>query len=668
MSALKGKDDDDEATTTTAATATPVTPSVSAAEVFGASLTLFAPSTASSSASCAVSSSPNIMASSTAANSFKSTAVPSVFTYFTSKASSAATSARHLLTAGLLDEALTTLEGAIAITQSALRSQVQQQQQLSQGKSSSSDTALGLGQENIELHESMAPFHYLYGTTLLYVVEESDVMMADNGGGGSDNNDGDNDETQTQDDVEDDDGEEDEHYEEKHEGNDVDDDEEKAKSSHDIKITVSDPAVDLEIAWENLDLARSIINRLVDINNCEEENDDDNSTTTTINGGGGGGGGKTIVYKSNDSSNTNDSSNPQLTLDQRNELLLDLAQVHVRLGDLQRQDDKSESCIADYERALQLRKRVLGVFDKKVADCHFSLGQAYAEAPTRAQERDGRVNDFVEGLGGGLDSGGGQDDDAAGSSSSSTMTNERTAEYRRLSLEHYLVCGHSFSGILATMCDTEYPFRELSTMDVLSYYTLSPVLHAVVREQSKSMTTTDYTKTMLKLRNFVSTLVLPSSHYLSSSHKQSVIEFNNIKEIMDEIQEAMDSAEETECGLRSLSKMKANAKSGGGGGGADEVVGGGGSSDGAVTTIGFGCPNPNVSASVFGSTSIGGGGGTSATATMMTTNGIAASAAPPPTMMIVKKKKKNLVTPKEGSIISGGGDDELSSIKRHKTN
>jgi hypothetical protein len=564
----------------------------------------------------------------------------------------------------------------------------QQQQHDCQGESKGEDTTsittLGqVGEENdIELHECMAPLYYLYGTTLLYVVEESDVMMADNNGGGSDNNDGDNDKMQPQDE----DGEEENEDEEKHGENDIDDhheDDTGKSNKEDIKqsLTVSDPAVDLEIAWENLDLARSIIHRLVDIHNCEEEENNDNSSTTAINGGSGN---KTIVYKSNDgSSNTNDSSShPQLTLDQRNELLLDLAQVHVRLGDLQRQDDKSDSCIADYERALQLRKHVLGVFDKKVADCHFSLGQAYAEAPTRAQERDGRVNDFVQGLGGGGDSGdsgGGQDDAAAGSNSSSsstTMTNERKAEYRRLSLEHYLACGHSFAGILASMCDTEYPYRESSIMDILSYK-LSPVLqHAVVRDESKSMTTTDYTSSMSKLRKFVSTLVLPSS-YLSSSHTQSVIEFNNIKEILDEIQEAMDSAEETECGLRSLSKMKANAKSGGGG--TDEV--GGGSSDGAVTTIGFGSTDPSLSVSVFGSTTtstIGVGGTTSATATIMTTNGIATAAAvaAPPAMMIVKKKKKNLVTPhavsttEEMSTISGGGggEDDLSSSKRHKTN
>jgi hypothetical protein len=561
---------------------------------------------------------------------------------------------------------------------------MEQQRRDRRGKSdggedaTTSTTALGLGGENniVELHECMAPLHYLYGTTLLYVVEESDVMMADNDGGGG--NDG-HDETRQQQDDEDDDGEEeddDDDDEEKHGENDVDNDEDKGKSSSgDIKITVTDPAVDLEIAWENLDLARSIISRLVDINNCEEENDNGTATTTVSNGGGG----KTIVYKSSDgsissssssSSNNNDSPPQQspLTLERRNELLLDLAQVHVRLGDLQRQDDKSDSCIADYERALHLRKRVLGAFDKKVADCHFSLGQAYAEAPTRAKEREGRVDAFVEGLGGGGGGDGvGQVEDegsAAAAGNAAGMTNERKAEYRRLSLEHYLACGHSFAGILAAICDAEYPFRESSTMDILSYK-FGPVLHAVAIEESKSMSTTDYTSTMSKLRQFVSTLVLPSSH-LSSSNTPSVIEFNNIKEILDEIQEAMDSAEETESGLRSLSKMKANAKSGG----TDKV--GGSSSDGAVTTIGFGSTNLNLSTSAFGSTT-NGCGGTTATKTMMTTtNGIATAA--PPTMMIVKKKKKNLVTPhavstttKDGSIISGEGEDESSS-KRHRTN
>ena len=74
----------------------------------------------------------------------------------------------------------------------------------------------------------------------------------------------------------------------------------------------------------------------------------------------------------------------------QNELLLD-SQIHVRLGDL-------GSCVEDYEQALSLRTGVLGRYDKKVADCHFGLAQAYAKAPSKIEEGEGRVDAFVSDL------------------------------------------------------------------------------------------------------------------------------------------------------------------------------------------------------------------------------------------------------------------------------
>ena len=75
----------------------------------------------------------------------------------------------------------------------------------------------------------------------------------------------------------------------------------------------------------------------------------------------------------------------------QDELLLDLSQIHVRLGDL-------GSCVEDYEQALSLRTGVLGRYDKKVADCHFVLAQAYAKAPSKIEEGEGRVDAFVSDL------------------------------------------------------------------------------------------------------------------------------------------------------------------------------------------------------------------------------------------------------------------------------
>jgi len=106
-------------------------------------------------------------------------------------------------------------------------------------------------------------------------------------------------------------------------------------------------------------------------------------------------------------------------------------------------------------------------------------------------------------------------------------------------------------------------------------------------------------------------------------------EFNNLKETMDEIQEAIDSAEETEEGLKSLGEMKVHGMkkhemTKNGKEDAGEKLEGGRS--GATTTIGFGTISSSSSSAVNAAF------GSSTTA--------AATIAAAPTMMVVKKKKK----------------------------
>ena len=110
-----------------------------------------------------------------------------------------------------------------------------------------------------------------------------------------------------------------------------------------------DPAEDLQIAWENLDLARSIVSRLA---GAEDEG-------------------------------------PAPAPGRRTGLLLDLAQIHARLGDLQRANAAVLPCIDDYQAALDLRRDLLGPFDRRTADSHFSLAGACAEAAERGTARAG---------------------------------------------------------------------------------------------------------------------------------------------------------------------------------------------------------------------------------------------------------------------------------------
>eukprot|EP00584_Thalassiosira_punctigera_P009204 CAMPEP_0172533800 /NCGR_PEP_ID=MMETSP1067-20121228/6380_1 /TAXON_ID=265564 ORGANISM="Thalassiosira punctigera, Strain Tpunct2005C2" /NCGR_SAMPLE_ID=MMETSP1067 /ASSEMBLY_ACC=CAM_ASM_000444 /LENGTH=575 /DNA_ID=CAMNT_0013318497 /DNA_START=84 /DNA_END=1811 /DNA_ORIENTATION=+ len=483
-------------------------------------------------------------------------------TYFATKRSKAYALSKQLLASGSLDDALSTLEMTLQLSRKML------------ANSTKLENDDGGGDE-IELHESLAPLYYLYGTTLLYSVEESDVMMASNQRGG------------TPADMEVDGSE---RSDDGGEGNEPDDDEVGGGREAEVAPIAADPAEDLQIAWENLDLARSIVSRLVagfhDIASHDDEADGE------------------VALKREEKGGPAASVTAEYSLDQQTDLLLDLAQIHARLGDLQRANANVLPCIDDYELALRLRVKCLGRFDRKVADVHFSLAGACAEAPSKIGESEGRVDRFVQELGGGGNS------DAMDTDDKHQLSEGERAEFRRRSLEHYLACGVAFAGIMAGMCGEDAE-KLTSAGDVGG----SAPASAAASAASGAASSDRPAEAMAALRRRVSEL--------RPSEKERE-EFDDLREMMDEIQEAMDTAEETEEGLKSLGEMKANemkkheAKRDGGEGAAEETE----EEGGGTTTIGFGAAGDVAAAGAnvgFGSDA-------------------AASAAP--TMLVVKKKKK----------------------------
>jgi hypothetical protein len=430
-------------------------------------------------------------------------------------------------------------------------------------------------------------------------------------------------------------------------GDDDDDDDEGGEGGGEEEAgvavrNVADPALDLEVAWENLDLARAIVSRLLDDNDIPHDHDD------------GGRGNAVVPVKSDRDDDHDDDVPTDAPEGGRDELLIDLAQIHLRLGDLQRQNDNVKSCIDDYERSLMLRTKVVGRYDRKVANCHFSLAQAYAEAPNKISEGEGRVNAFVTGLvgsDGGASGDAGCEEGGGGGTSSSHLTEERKAEYRLRSSEHYLACGQSFAGMLAKMCGMEdaESFVTNASVDEISASPFASTASSALSSSSSSSSTsmaTENATAMSRLRQRTSTLVPPPQ-----TSSTIMAEIGDIREIMDEIQEAMDTAEDNEVGLKSLGEMKANAmgkREGTSGSATDD----GGLCDGAVTTIGFGVAGPSRDA--FGM--MGGSGDAAVSFADATT----ATAAVQPTMMIVKKRKK---TP---SSEQSRGDQDPT--KRLKTN
>jgi len=277
---------------------------------------------------------------------------------------------------------------------------------------------------------------------------------------------------------------------------------------------------------------------------------------------------------------------------------------------------------------------VLGRYHKKVADSQYSLAGVYAEAPTKSgEEVEDAVERFVSQLGGsGGGSGGG----------GMQMTESEKMEYRERSLEHFVECAVSFSGMLACMCGEDADsLTDLSTNKSAASATASS---ASTNEGGGIHSTMIST-----LRSRVSNLTPPTK----SPEKES---FEDIKEMLDEIQEAVDTAEDSEEGLRTLGVMKANeirkheAKVNGEQDGemeGEEVDGGGG----GMTTIGFGASAAASAASASGTVNVFGAAISSTTAAASSSTSVnafgstatasaAATSAAKPMMMVVKKKKK----------------------------
>ena len=510
-------------------------------------------------------------------------------TYLTTKSSKAYTLSKQLLSSGSLDDALSTLEMALQLSRDMLTNAFN-----NNNNDDKKDDDDGV---NIELHESLAPLYYLYGTTLLYSVEESDVMMANdqtkvNGAAAADI--------------------------------DVPPEDEKVGAEQSVNggygeeeddggevQEVSDPTEDLQIAWENLDLARSIVTRLVE--DFKPNSNTDGAITLKSNN---------LKSDESDINNLPINNGAVYTKAEQTDLLFDLAQIHTRLGDLQRANANILPCIDDYTLALELRTQTLGKFDKKVADSHFSLAQVYAEAPNQVAENEGKVSDFVNSLGGPGASGGSGGGDVE-------LTEEEKIEMRRKSLEHYLACGVAFVGVMAKLCGEDA--EVLTSVNDESCTACASDSAAMAASASSMQSSANYAKTMSTLRQRITSL--PQTKLTQDTK----LEFDDLKELLDEIQEAMDSAEETEEGLKSLGQMKANEikkhemKQNG-----ESVVEK--SEDGAMTTIGFGAPS---SSSLTGGINAFGSSASAATAFGSTTS--TTSAATAPTMMVVKKKKKKAV-------------------------
>jgi tetratricopeptide (TPR) repeat protein len=265
--------------------------------------------------------------------------------------------------------------------------------------------------------------------------------------------------------------------------------------------TEEDEADDSQIAWENLETARLIVVKLV----------------------------------------ASDPSNKKL--------VLDLAQIHMRLGDLQRYNGRYLEAVQDYLQCLELRQPVLGPYDRKLASTHYNLGLVYMllVSETNNPEGDGAVG-----------------------------TAALSQEYRNKALTHYLAGGKAFAGQIAFLCG-------VSPEEITADAAPTEVKGKTTGMDEAELSATAMSATLSAIRARVAKLSGPQD------------EIEEFKELLDEIQETMDEAESTQKAVAEVKEIKAQAQAAAEGDG--EVV----HVDGSTTSIGFGT-NP-VAAAETGSPS-----------------------------------------------------------------
>eukprot|EP00534_Pseudo-nitzschia_fraudulenta_P012286 CAMPEP_0201210830 /NCGR_PEP_ID=MMETSP0851-20130426/181069_1 /ASSEMBLY_ACC=CAM_ASM_000631 /TAXON_ID=183588 /ORGANISM="Pseudo-nitzschia fraudulenta, Strain WWA7" /LENGTH=569 /DNA_ID=CAMNT_0047499675 /DNA_START=77 /DNA_END=1786 /DNA_ORIENTATION=- len=512
-------------------------------------------------------------------------------TYRSSENSESYVLAKQLLNADNFEEALAVVEEELIATTAAIR----------KGTAASGTTG-GDGNGNdderrIELHESLAPLHYLYGTTLLYSLEEAKddgndtgAMMTDVAKEASTTA------TTTTSTTPLDLGQQ-------------------LSSAADAAASPpsqedSAMAEDIQIAWENLEAARTIVEQM-------------------------------LLLRATESGSAIGGSASDLPVAK---LQLDLAQIHLREGDLQRINGNYTSAVEDYSRCLEILLKHNNTrdednnpraLDRKIADTQFNLGLTYLTSSSDLQKE--------------LANSGGGNDNKTGDGGNTQKAALLAREHCEKGIQQHVDCAKTFCGILANLCGVD-------PETVVSPATGAESVHAA-RPSAKpaagfkttglepdrpagSAAAAAASQTLNVWRKAVATVV--AAH--APPGPEDSLRVSDIVQVLDEIQETVDEAERSQEGVRQAAQIRLQAQQAAAG-----EDGGGGvvaNPDGSTTTIGFGTAVAVTVGAAAASGAVG-----------------ASSASAKPVMMVVKKKKKR----KDLVAVGGMTDGDDGANKRSKT-
>ena len=333
----------------------------------------------------------------------------------------------------------------------------------------------------------------------------------------------------------------------------------------------------------------------------------------------------------------------------------DLAQIHLREGDLQRINGNYTSAVGDYSSCLEILLRHNNTEDeqnntrdlnRKIADTQFNLGLTYLTSSSDLQKEVANAN------------AGANTNPADASASASTTADQRekaallAREHCDKGIQQHVDCARTFCGIVARLCGVDpESILELANSGAENAASEKPAAGFKTTgldeedEGKKAATsaTADASQTLNVWRKALATMILSNS----PNDAQDALRVCDIVQVLDEIQETIDEAERSQEGVLQAAEIRVQAQLA-----AAASDGDSGTAianpDGSTTTIGFG----------LGATS-------SATVNTTTAASKPAAAFDAKPMMVVKKKKKRKET-EEGEA-QKSPPQETDSNKRAKT-
>lgn len=506
-------------------------------------------------------------------------------TYFSSATSETYALAKQLLNAGNFEEALSLIEQGLENTKTELRVRLSLTTANANAGDGNNDEEL---ERSIEFNGSVAPFHYLYGTTLLYSLEEAKEDGQDNGGMTVEANSSSNSASASAAAAENNNTPMAQMLSSLSSDAQGGGGAEQQQQQPDV-----DFAEDIQIAWENLDLARNIIQKMIGEGNVLSETD---------------------VAK----------------------LQLDLAQIYLREGDLERINGNYSPSIEDYTSCLEILLQHNNTkdennnernLDRKIADTQFNLGLTYLTSSSDLQKQ----------LAG--DDGNGNDPASAGAAATTPNNNVNAAvlakEHCEKGIQQHVECAKTFCRILATLFGVE-PETILSKARQQVVSEKSDTTTASASAPAGFKTTGLYdddfksgtaaaiaSQTLNALRMAVATMV--SSHPPSDTESTDYV-VSDIQQMLDEIQETVDESERSQEGVFQAAQIRVNAQKQAAA--LSDASSGGGAAFASVTNEDTGV-----------TTSIGFGPASTSSISINDANADTKIAAAKP-MMVVKKKKK----------------------------